>query len=298
MTCKPNLYQIRFLVREVIRPSAQPEEAAVPSSVVTPVDGNVAPLVAGPSSTQRAKSGVAQATEAETVAAEAANPQPPGVAREEAHPLALAATSKIPAEVSSGVGGHPGLLHSVGNQQVVHQSMAKTDSRQTPAGSPLSRTSADPNDRLPPTAIRPPRLNLNLPWDEELGQAIQEGGLGNSSGAAGATNARTPGAGVGGRGATYPGPRLSPTTQMRPMIGNNKFRATSPTLSGRTYSIVDNSNGGTPTKGAGLKGASLAGTLLMYATRPGGKFDVFAAARDGQVGTGSDKEAAVRKNGG
>ncbi len=86
-------------------------------------------------------------------------------------------------------------------------------------------------------------------------------------------------------GLTYPGPRPLSAPLMRPTINPSALNATSPILSGRRY------EGSTPTgrefgRSVSLSrtaGASLAGTLMSYATRPGGTFDVFAAARDGQV---------------
>lgn len=146
---------------------------------------------------------------------------------------------------------------------------------------------------LPP-ALTPPRLVL--PWDEELGDSavgsgkrarvgvadrardsgtMKRGGGGCLSAR---SHARSSIGGIEGGLATYPGQRpLS-----APRVGNNKVYArtslTPSSAAGRSYSIVDGS-----TKGTGLNGASLAGTLLAYATGPDGKLDIFGAARDGQV---------------
>lgn len=139
-----------------------------------------------------------------------------------------------------------------------------------------------------------PALKLSLPWhDEEGGPGLactrKIGGESAQTPAAGASgggvSARTVGAGgSAAAGLTYPGPRPLSAPLVRPSITASHLNATSPILSGRRFEGTSVDLGGSRNLGR-TAGASLAGRLLSYATRPGGTFDVFAAARDGQVGT-------------
>lgn len=145
-----------------------------------------------------------------------------------------------------------------------------------------------------------PRLKLSLPWDDESGPELANTrGLGGevakspiaARASGGSLSARTVGSrGSAAAGLTYPGRRPLSAPRMRPSIGANNLNATSPILSGRTFEGTsvgkDRDLGGSNSLGR-TAGASLAGRLMSYATRPGGTFDVFAAARDGQVGSSS-----------
>lgn len=148
-----------------------------------------------------------------------------------------------------------------------------------------------------------PRLRLKLPWeDEAIPELERKGGSkgspeGATAGASGDGNASARMVGEEGTaatGLTYPGPRPLSAPSMRPMINASRLNATTPILSGRSYqghNVVRVKDGGGGTLGAsgslGRTGAAtLAGRLMAYATRPGGSLDVFAAARDGQVGWG------------
>lgn len=135
-----------------------------------------------------------------------------------------------------------------------------------------------------------PRLKLNLAWDSEGGPGLaRTRGLSTSSPTAGgATSARTLGTGgSAAAGLTYPGPRplSAPPLPTNKSAGN--LNATSPILSGKRFEEMGVSRDRHLGKSRSLSrtaGASLAGRLMSYATRPGGTLDVFAAARDGQVG--------------
>lgn len=149
-----------------------------------------------------------------------------------------------------------------------------------------------------------PRLRLKLPWEDEASpeQARTEESERSPDGAAagasgdGNASARMVGEeGTAATGLTYPGPRPLSAPSMRPMISASRLNATIPILSGRSYQghnvIGGKGEGGGGTLGAsgslGRTGAAtLAGRLVAYATRPGGSLDIFAAARDGQVGGG------------
>lgn len=148
-----------------------------------------------------------------------------------------------------------------------------------------------------------PPLKLSLPWDDDDGgpglKASRESGGGSvespiataAAASGGGTSARSLGTGgLAAAGLTYPGGRPVSAPQLRPSINGGKLNATSPILSGRRFEGTsvgtDRDNlGGSRSLGR-TAGASLAGRLMSYATRPGGTFDVFAAARDGQVGRG------------
>lgn len=138
--------------------------------------------------------------------------------------------------------------------------------------------------QTPPPQVVPSRLRLDLPWDEEAGRQMDE----ESKGGAGEE--------------TYPGPRPVSTPGLRSTISANRLHMTSPILSGRRYVGAGSSNNtfSKSPRGSFKRGSqktpSLAGTFLLYATRPGGKLNVFAAARDGQVSTvpRSDKVHMVK----
>ncbi|CAM9959163.1 unnamed protein product, partial [Laminaria digitata] len=165
-----------------------------------------------------------------------------------------------------------------------------------------------------------PRLNLNFPTSGTPGQAVAGGGggaagagteagpgegleLGSLGATWGSLSQSMGAAGVSSLGGTWPGPRSNSAPQssampMHPLAStHNSFGAggTRNNSPSRGYSFADTATtpgggsfagtagSGVVPKGSGLKGASLAGTLVAYSTRPGGILDVFAAARDGQV---------------
>lgn len=212
-------------------------------------------------------------------------------------PTRAADTSSVGSSVQqqpqeAGQEGAPG--HFVGGG-VTREANAAAGERQ--AGTRPSGATAGAGEGLPETGGLAPRLKLSLPWDDEGGPglaSIQELGGGSEKSPAAASNggglsARTVGEGGSAAvGLTYPGPRPLSAPQMRRSLGASPLNATGPILSGRRF------EGTTVSKDRGLEGsrslgrtagASLAGRLMSYATRPGGTFDVFAAARDGQVGT-------------
>lgn len=138
----------------------------------------------------------------------------------------------------------------------------------------------------------------DLPWDEELGRA-RGGGEGemkreNEAEASPGRLRSTLGASGGQRvteGGESPGvsSRYPPTPLSAPLAkkgtGGKIYAATTSSLptnavSARTTSIF---GGDVSLKGTGQNGATLAGTLLAYMSGPDGKFDIFRAARDGQV---------------
>lgn len=136
-----------------------------------------------------------------------------------------------------------------------------------------------------------------LPCDEELGCAAEKGGGGerdreNKAGSppkklpptSGASSDQqvTEGGGSSDISSVYSSRPLS-APLVRKGAGSKVYAATSlPTtgVSVRSNSVfgVDGS-----LKGTVPNGASLAGTLLTYQIGPDGKFDIFRAARDGQV---------------
>eukprot|EP00903_Cladosiphon_okamuranus_P013824 g12865.t1 len=155
-----------------------------------------------------------------------------------------------------------------------------------------SRATTARGKGVPETDGLAPALKLSLPWQNE------EGGPGQASTrkigcelakspAAGASrggmSARTVGAGgSAAAGLTHPGPRPLSAPPIRRSISTSPLNATSPALSGRRFEGTSVDLGGSRSLGC-TAGVSLAGRLLSYATMPGGTFDVFAAARDGQV---------------
>lgn len=151
---------------------------------------------------------------------------------------------------------------------------------------PSSGTFGDRGLGLSGTESMDPRLKLTLPWEEARASAENSAAAGTNRSSGGGASARAVG-GVGSAaaGLTYPGPRPLSAAPIRPGIGTTRLNATSPVLSGRRFEGAsvcrDRELGRSLGRTAGV---SLAGRLLSYATRPDGKFDVFAAARDGQVG--------------
>lgn len=152
-----------------------------------------------------------------------------------------------------------------------------------------------------------PRLKLGLPWDDEVGPRLSktpelEGGTKKNPFAVAATgedaSVRTIGVvGSAAAGLTYPGPRPLSAPAMRPIINAGKLNATSPMLSGRRFEGTTAGRDGDFSNSRSLgrtAGASLAGRLISYATRPGGTFDVFAAARDGQVSGAQTMSISIR----
>lgn len=132
-----------------------------------------------------------------------------------------------------------------------------------------------------------PCLKLALPWEE--GEALAGGqataAADSSSGVSASARTVGPG-GSAAVGLTYPGPRPLSAPLIRPVFGTGRLNATSPILSGRRFEETNVGRDKDLSRSLGrTAGVSLAGRLMSYATRPNGKFDVFAAARDGQVGT-------------
>lgn len=160
-------------------------------------------------------------------------------------------------------------------------SLTTSDTRYTNTGRKGSGPTGSTRDsRLLPAYALPPPLKIDLPWDEELGQ--KEGSQPAQGDLSAPVVGERRGEGVEPEEETC-GLRTRALSAPQMHLGGAKLHATSPTLSGRPH-LMDASGTLAEAKGAGLNGASLAGTLLTYATMPGGKFDVFAAARDGQVG--------------
>lgn len=162
----------------------------------------------------------------------------------------------------------------------------------------LSPTTVNSGGR--PQALAP-RLDLNLAPSDAVGQARGGGGGEESErGRFDATRGSRPQSAAveaahgtaGGGTRSLPRPRSAPQispTSMHLLATHNSFGASPGMPSSGGYSFADTTPGatlGAIAKGSGLKGASLAGTLAAYSTRPGGELDVFAAARDGQVGVG------------
>lgn len=180
-----------------------------------------------------------------------------------------------------------------------HGSLAEAESTRPPPEA-SSAAFTKPVSQLPAPSLLP-RLSLALPWDGEQELVRESGGDGQgvvraiSPTSACSMSVKTvgPAAGLGGETQnkgegddTNSRSRPLSAPQMRLAVGKNTLRTTAsnPILTGRSFSMAE-SNAGPPALGTakGLKGASLAGTLLAYATRPGGKIDMFAAAKDGQV---------------
>lgn len=141
---------------------------------------------------------------------------------------------------------------------------------------------------------------LRLPWDDATNPGPARipsrggptGSPASDTACGGNASARTLGVtGTAVAGLTYPGPRPLSAPLVRASISAARLNSTSPILSGRRFegtSVTKGGHGGSTRDGSRslgrAAGASLAGTVMSYATRPGGTFDVFAAARDGQVG--------------
>lgn len=155
------------------------------------------------------------------------------------------------------------------------------------------------NGRPRAGALGPP-LTLKLPWEEEtknqaataLSKREPTGSPASDTACSGNAGARALGStGTAVAGLTYPGPRPLSAPLVRTSVSGARLNSMSPILSGRRFQGTSAGEGrddggmrdGSRSLGR-TAGATLAGTLLTYATRPGGTFDVFAAARDGQVG--------------
>lgn len=206
--------------------------------------------------------------------------------------------------------GQEGARGSIGSTSEVDAGAGEKEAGPDPSGTPKARGKG-----ISETEGLAPRLKLSLPWNDDGGPGLErfqgpEGEAGKSPIAAGASgggmSARTVGAGgSAAAGLTYPGPRPLSVSPMRSSFGAaSPMNATSPILSGRRFegtSVgMDGDLGGSRSLGR-TAGASLAGRLMSYATRPGGTFDVFAAARDGQVGRARTPSISVGicgKNGG
>ncbi|CAM9237759.1 unnamed protein product, partial [Hapterophycus canaliculatus] len=161
------------------------------------------------------------------------------------------------------------------------------------------RASSFSRDGPSKTGTLAPPLTLKLPWEDETkSERATAPSRGGSTGSAAADTAcgRDASAQALGNtdtavvGLTYPGPRPLSAPLVRTSISAARLNSTSPILSGRRFEGTSAMKGrhGCSTRDGSRSlgrttGATLAGTLMSYATRPGGTFDVFAAARDGQV---------------
>lgn len=139
--------------------------------------------------------------------------------------------------------------------------------------------------RLSGTESLDPRLKLASFWEEGGASAGSPVTAASNNSSGGVASARTVGAsGSAAAGQTFPGPRPLSAPLIRPVIGASRLNATSPTRSVRRLDEAsvrrDRELSMSLSRTAGV---SLAGRLMSYATRPGGKLDVFAASRDGQV---------------
>lgn len=161
----------------------------------------------------------------------------------------------------------------------------------------------------------PPPLTVKLPWDEDTGTQVQDNGAVPAARTADAWRAGGAADTAGTTPAAASGPEVSPFRNVQRKVCAMRSGSTDPARSdgtcmmpsanassaSRNGSMVERggtawgSRASSPTtpKRPGINGASLAGTLLIYATKPGGKYDVFAAARDGQVCECREKRVAL-----